>query len=260
MAIQQTAATRRVSKVPAVTKALTILEYLAHSQEAVGAVPLARKLDIVPSTCLHILRALDDEGLVMANPKTKQYSIGAGILSLARAYGRHNPLIQSTRDELDALAAKYSCSLYTTEQLGSDQMIVTSNAESERELSVSVPVGSKFPLLVSAAGLCYAAFGNLSDDDLSREFSATSWAASRDFAAWRADLARVRESGFAVDAGYYIAGSIVMSVPVLARDGAMIGCISAVGIKCHMDDAEIDAVIHDLKRIAARVSSGDSEG
>ena len=39
----------------------------------------------MPSTALHILRALVAEELVQVDPLTKQYSLGVGMLPLARA-------------------------------------------------------------------------------------------------------------------------------------------------------------------------------
>ena len=45
---------------------------------------IAQSLAMVPSTCLHILRVLVDEELVKVDA-TKRYSLGAGMLSLARS-------------------------------------------------------------------------------------------------------------------------------------------------------------------------------
>ena len=58
--------------VPAVTRALAILRFLARSAEPVGVNPMARELELVPSTCLHILRVLQDEGLVDFESATKR--------------------------------------------------------------------------------------------------------------------------------------------------------------------------------------------
>ena len=50
-----------------------------------GVKAIAQALGLVPSTCLHILRALVSEQLVKVDPNTKHYSLGTGMLPLARA-------------------------------------------------------------------------------------------------------------------------------------------------------------------------------
>ncbi|MBM0204693.1 helix-turn-helix domain-containing protein [Micromonospora sp. STR1s_5] len=74
----------RERAVPAVTRAASILRVLARSEAPLGVQAIARELKLVPSTCLHILRALVAEELVAFDPDTKRYRLDVGILSLAR--------------------------------------------------------------------------------------------------------------------------------------------------------------------------------
>src|SRR5262249_50702680 len=53
--------TRAVRSVPAVTRAVAILRLLGASEEPLGVNAIARALELVPSTCLHILRVLAGE-------------------------------------------------------------------------------------------------------------------------------------------------------------------------------------------------------
>ena len=90
---QKKAVTNR--RVPAVTRAVSILRYLANESEPIGIVPLARGVGLIPSTCLHITRVLVNEGLVAVAPQTKQYTLGSGILALASAFSLRNVLKRS---------------------------------------------------------------------------------------------------------------------------------------------------------------------
>ena len=74
-------------RVPAVTRAVGLLRRLGAAAEPVGVNQLARDLALVPSTCLHILRVLVDEGLVAFDPHSKRYSIDVGILPIALGLG-----------------------------------------------------------------------------------------------------------------------------------------------------------------------------
>src|SRR5690606_34190621 len=75
---------QRIRAVPAVTRAVAILRLLDRADAPMGVNAIARELDLVPSTCLHILRALTEEELVAVDPATKRYTLEAGIVSLAR--------------------------------------------------------------------------------------------------------------------------------------------------------------------------------
>src|SRR3990167_399787 len=78
-------ATPRIRAVPAVTRAIAVLRLLSRSRTPLALKAIAQALDLVPSTALHILRALLAEQLVRVDAVTKQYSLGVGMLPLARA-------------------------------------------------------------------------------------------------------------------------------------------------------------------------------
>ena len=71
-----------VRAVPAVTRAVAILRLLGRSKTPMGMKAIAQALDLVPSTALHILRALVIEELVEVDA-AKRYRLGLGTLALA---------------------------------------------------------------------------------------------------------------------------------------------------------------------------------
>src|SRR5207245_2841630 len=79
----------RVRAVPAVTRAVAILRLLSRSSTPQGLKAIAETLDLVPSTALHIVRALLAEDLLQVDPQTKRYSLGVGMLPLARGVLEH---------------------------------------------------------------------------------------------------------------------------------------------------------------------------
>src|SRR5215472_808374 len=65
----------RVRAVPGVTRSMAILRTLAASDVPLGVGAIAHSTHTVPSTCLHILRALVEEGVVSINAGTRKYSL-----------------------------------------------------------------------------------------------------------------------------------------------------------------------------------------
>ena len=92
-------------RAPAVTRTIDILRLLARSDRPLGVNAIAARLDLIPSTCLHILRALVEQTVVSVEPITKQYSLGPGLLSLAHDMLRKNTFINVVQPVLDSWAA-----------------------------------------------------------------------------------------------------------------------------------------------------------
>src|SRR5690606_5046467 len=74
----------RIRPVPAVSRAIAILRLLGRRREPMTVKAISDELGLVPSTCLHIMRALVAERLVAFEPASKRYKLGVGILALAR--------------------------------------------------------------------------------------------------------------------------------------------------------------------------------
>ena len=97
------AKTVKQSKAPAISRAAAILRLLGKSDSALGLQAIARELELVPSTCLYVLRALVDEELVAFDQDTKRYSLEAGVLTLARQWLRRNQFADLAQPALDRL-------------------------------------------------------------------------------------------------------------------------------------------------------------
>ena len=78
------------SKAPAISRAAAVLRLLGKSDAPLGLQAIARELGLVPSTCLHVLRALVAEEFVSCDPSTKRYALEAGVLTLARHWLRRD--------------------------------------------------------------------------------------------------------------------------------------------------------------------------
>src|SRR5258705_1090057 len=82
-----------IRQVPAVTRAVAILKYLARVEAPVGVVQLAGALNMIPSTCLHILRVLSGDGLGSFQPASKKKQLGGGVLALAKGFENKNGFV-----------------------------------------------------------------------------------------------------------------------------------------------------------------------
>ncbi|WP_102783922.1 IclR family transcriptional regulator [Thalassospira sp. GB04J01] len=241
-------------QVPAVTRALAILRFLAKSSEPMGVNPIARELDLVPSTCMHILRVLQDEGLVEFEPKIKRYSIGIGILPLARSALQKNTFSALVQPHLSALSTQFGVTGIATQIAEPGQMVVVALSQSNLPFRLQVDLGSRFPLLISATGRCVAAFNEMDEDTMRSRFKKLAWDHPPSFEEWRAEIDQVRKQGYAVDRGAYISGVTVVAVPILDQNDQMVRSLVAIGISERLQNKEVPKLAEALQTIRDRIN------
>jgi DNA-binding IclR family transcriptional regulator len=243
----------RIRQVPALSRGIAILRLLGRSDERLGVHAIARALDLVPSTCLHILRVLADEHLVVMDLATKKYGVAAGLVALARSALRQHTFPAAVQPELDQLAESYGATAIAVEASGLQHMIVVALARSDSPLRVHVDIGSRFPALISATGRCVAAFGRYDWPEIEARFATLRWDDPPTLADWRAQVDAARLSGYAVDDGQYIRGVSIVAAPVSMPNGS-INALVVVGVSEQMRRVGLKQIGEDLHARGARVS------
>jgi len=244
--LDTSAATHR--QVPAVTRAVAILRRLGDAAGPMGARELARELDLVPSTCLHILRVLTVEGLVEFDAGTKRYTLGVGILGIAQSAIRRSDFATLAQPMLQRLAAAFSVSAMATQLLPPQEMIVAAIARPRQPFGLATDLGSRFPELISATGRCVAAFNGADPATLEDRFDALPWDNRPDFAVWQKEVEQARHDGYAVDRANYLSGLTIVAVPVFDDEGRASRGLVTVGISETVEVAGVEAVAAELLR------------
>jgi len=237
---------RRVRQVPAVTRSIAVLRLLGKSQSPLGVKAVADALGLVTSTCLHILRVLVDEGLVRMDPGTKRYSLGVGMLALARSVMERNVFPQLAQPVLDRLSTRWNVTTIGVEIVELDHMIVLAIARSEVPFRLHVDIGSRFPALISATGRLVAAHTQRPWGEVERRFKALRWHHAPDVTAWRKDVEKVRRTGYSIDRGNYIGGVTVIAVPVFAADRVLGHCLVAAGVSDQLTAGRSEQLVEDM--------------
>ena len=251
----ETGADATARAVPAVTRSIAILRLLARTREPLGVNAIARELGMVPSTCLHILRALVAEELVGVDPATKRYALDAGVLTLARSMLRQDGFARLAQPELDRLCAELGVTAIGVRVIGLQHMIVAAISRSDAAFRLHVDVGSRFPALISATGRCLAAFGAHPERNVERAFRALRWDAAPSYEIWREEIAATRQAGFGVDSGNYIRGVTIVAAPVIGFEGGMTHALVSVVLTDQLGETGSARIGSELCAAAARVSA-----
>lgn len=252
--IMPNAKSPRVRAVPAVTRAVAILRLLSRSPTPQSLKTIAETLELVPSTALHIVRALLAEDLVQVDPQTKRYSLGVGMLPLARAVLENADFPSLMRPKLEELSGRYGVTAIGVEVPDLDNMIVVALARSQAPVRLHVDIGSRFPALISATGRCVAAFSGQPEKEIEKRFRLLRWHNAPTFETWRKEVDQVRKQGFSIDRGNYIAGVTIVAVPVLNGKGTISHTIAAVGLGSQLDRATSLALARDMRIVAETIA------
>lgn len=243
------ASTQRL--VPAASRTVAILRLLSRAPRPMNLSEIAATLEIVPSTCLHILRVLVAESLVNVDPATKRYRLGIGILSLARSVLAKDPLADFLRTELEGVANDFLVSSVATKIEG-DRAITITTAIPQKAFAINTEVGSRYPIYMGGTGRCVAAFGDVDPQRMVRQIGKGRWARLPDPAAWLAEVEECRRRGYAVDRENYITGITVVAVPVLDRGGALTHTLGIISVSEVADRIGIDRLAGALIAVADR--------
>jgi len=245
----------RVRAVPAVTRAIAILRLLSRSRTPQSLKAIAEDLDLVPSTALHIARALVAEDLLQVDPLTKRYRLGVGMLPLARAVLENSDFPNLVRPKLDDLSSRYGVMAIGVEVPDLDNMIVVALARSQAPVRLHVDVGSRFPALISATGRCVAAFSGQPPKEIEKRFRLLRWHNAPSYDAWRKEVDQVRRQGFSIDRGNYIDGVTIVAVPVLNSAGTISHTLAAVGLGSQLERASALALARDMRAAAQEIAA-----
>ncbi|MEO6091944.1 MAG: IclR family transcriptional regulator [Novosphingobium sp.] len=242
------------SKAPAIARAAAVLRLLGRSETPLGVQAIARELGLVPSTCLYVLRALTEEGLVAFDADNKRYALDAGVLTLARQWLRRDRFTDHAQPVLDRLAQSFGLTMLGVQIFGLDRIVVVALSQSSQNFQLSTQIGSRFPALISATGRVIAAFGDYPDGELRARFERLRWDDPPTFPAWLAQIAETRRSGFALDAGHYLTGVTVVSAPVWKARGRPSHALVAIGIGATLRGERLPPLEEALVGAAASLS------
>lgn len=241
--------------VGALSSGLAVLRYLVEARTAVGVSRIARDLALNPSTCFNLLKTLVHEGLAVFHEPTKTYSVGLGLLALAKGTLEEISYIAMLRPHLREVATHHGVTCTLWHVTSGERVVLVDRADNEAAIRVHMSIGQRLPMYIAALGRCMAAHSDLTPAELRSRFENLRWQDSLTFDAYLAGVEEARRRGYAVDRGRYFKGVTTVSSAVLDALKKPLMAISAVGIGAQMSEARIKALGEDLRGRAARISS-----
>lgn len=138
-------------QVPAATRALRVLRFLASQPDPVPLDRLMRACDLPRSTAYHLLNAMIEEGFVVHLPDEHRYGLGVAAFEVGSGYARQGPLQRIARRPLAALADATGHTAHLAVLHGRDVLYVVEERAAGRPPLVT-DVGVRLPAQLTASG------------------------------------------------------------------------------------------------------------
>ena len=140
-----------MTNVPAATRALRVLRYLAGQPDPVSLDRLAAAVGLPRSSAYHLMRAMEDEGFVTHLADEHRYGLGVAAFEVGSGYSRQAPLQRIARRPLAALADALGQSAHLAVLHGRDVLYVVEERAPGRPPLVT-DVGVRLPAHLTASG------------------------------------------------------------------------------------------------------------
>lgn len=243
--------------VPALERALTVLECLAQSRTGFSLSELSRKLGL-PKSSVHLLvTTLESRGYLQKNSQTGKYCFGLKLVSLSRTALESLELREEARPFLEALMKKTGLTVHMA-VLERNEAVIIEKIEAPGLIKVATWIGRRMDVNCTGAGKALIAF--LSDEEFETQIRGRGLAKHNDntivsINKLKRELMRIRELGYALDDEEDEIGLRCVGAPIFDSSSRVVAAISVAGTTSQIPIERVEAIAEVLKQTAATISS-----
>lgn len=244
-----------MGQVPAATRAMRVLKFLAGQPDPVPLDRIMRACGLPRSTAYHLMTAMVEEGFVTHLPDDHRYGLGVAAFEVGSGYSRQAPLQRLARRHVAALSDRVGESAHLAVPHGRDVLYVIEERAPGRPPLVT-EVGVRLPAHLTASGRAIlAAMPSAQVRALypDREaFVQRHGVGPSSLSALRAVLAESRQRGFAVEDGEVTPGLASVGAAVLDHNDLP---LAGVAVTYPADgDADPARIAEDVRATAAALT------
>lgn len=243
-------------QVPALDRALSILELLAHHPDGMRMRELADKLLLPPNSVFRITGVLEQRGYLFREGADMRYRLSRKLLSLGYAAIGEDKLIEHSLDIMQLLRDETQETVLVGVR-ADVQGVVLEQVASTQPVKFLVDPGTHFPLHTSAPGKVLVAFLPKTERDavLKRmKFTRYTDQTLDTRAKFEAEIESVLVAGYALDCGEQIEGLRCVGAPIFNHRGYPMAAIWVTGPSFRLSASALKPIGVNLVAAAARIS------
>ncbi len=249
-----------MSQVPAATKTLMVLRFLASQPDPVPLERLATALDLPRSTAYHLVNAMIEQDFVTHIAEERRYCLGVAAFEVGIGYARQAPLQRIAHRPLAGLVDRIGHSAHLAVPHGRDVLYVVEERAPGRAPLVS-DVGVRLPAHLTASGRAILAALPASQVRAlypdRNAFVDRHGRGPRSLRALRAVLLETRQRGYATEDGEVTPGFASVAAAVLDHNGTPVaGIASTYAAEEEIDLQGVVEAVRDTARAVSRRIGG----
>lgn len=244
------------SLVSAVDRAIQILKAFETNQDEYSLTELCKLLDLNKSTAHDILNTLCQHQFLLRNEETLRYRLGAALIRLGHLAQEQMDIRRVARPYMEELMRQTSKSVL----LGTfynHGITIIDKVDPVGTLHVSAAIGQQIPLVAGSFGKVFLAWKPEDEiDQLIAQHPLTAYTPSSilDPAAYKQELAKVRQQGYAIDdQEEYLLGVKAISAPLRDFQG-VVAALAIAGFTSRSTGEPSQKTITTITQAAADIS------
>lgn len=205
--------------VPAVEKALDVLELLADSSNGLSITEMVSALGRSMGELYRVVIYLERRGYLIRDADSDRFALSLRLFEMAHRHPPSAKLVKQAIPVLEDLAEEIEQSAHLA-VMHEDKVLVLAVGSNPRPMSHTVKVGALFPIFETSSGTVIAAF--LPDEE-QKELLACQ--PRKNLAGIRLRMSGIRKAGYERQVSLVVAGIVNLSFPVFDHSG-IVGAIT----------------------------------
>ena len=249
---------REPGRVRSVTKAMELLSCLAQARGPLSLGELSRRTGIPRATAHGLLSSMLPFSVVEQGEEDGKYRLGMRLFEYGCVVSRGWNVLEAAAGPMRRVAEETGETV-SIAALDQGEALVLDCADARSDLRVVSEKGSRLPLHCTSQGKLLLAWlpENRRRSLLRRcDFAAYTPHGHTDAASLEAELAEIRERGYAIENGEYRIGLRSVSAPVFDVNGQAAYAVCVVGMFRRVNSPELERAVRLLLEAAERISFG----
>ncbi|MBO0761446.1 MAG: IclR family transcriptional regulator [Candidatus Dormibacteraeota bacterium] len=241
--------------VEAADRVLRVLQAFGPHERDVSLGDLAQRVGLPKSSVHRLLVTLVGHGFVERDPSTRRYRLGVRLFELGSTVIHERGLHSAAHPVLEELSASTGETCHLAILSGLEAVYVY-KVDGNSSITMSSRVGGRAPCHATSIGKVLTAWVG---EDVLRQLRGHRLRAYTDRTitsarALEAELARVREQGYALDLEELEEGLRCVAAPVRDGSGRVVAALGIAGPRRRFQDGHLDRVVPPVVQAAARLS------
>ena len=242
--------------VKTVTKALSLLSQFSQPTASRSLGVIADEAGLDKATARRMLVSMRDLGFVEQDPKTREYSLGAAVLPLARAREAHRPLQAVAARIVHKLAQQTGETAHFSVP-SANGLSVLRVVQGPQPIRVHIAEGDILPFHTSGAGIAFlsASASGFFDRVLSEPLSGFARNSYTKKDRVLEAINDAKTSGYALTAQTLEDNVCGIGVPVLQSDSRVVGSLAVATPLSRMNETSQDLIVTCLRSASQEMMS-----